>query len=67
MSYREELTLSGDYVIVLQDEAGNLTHYEFSILVYLDANSWIFFALVVLAVAGIGVYLYLERKRMRVR
>ena len=67
MSYREELTLSGDYGIVLQDEAGNLTHYEFSILAYLDANSWIFFALVVLAVAGIGVYLYLERKRMRVR
>ena len=54
-------------MILLQDEAGNLTNYEFSILVYLDANSWIFFGLVVLAVAGTGVYLYLERKRMRVR
>ena len=67
MSYRGELTQSGDYEIILQDEAGNRTHYSFSILVYLDANSWIFFGLVVLAVAGTGVYLYLERKRMRVR
>jgi hypothetical protein len=67
MSYREELTLSGDYKIILQDEAGNLTDYEFSILVYFDLSSWIFFAMVMLAVVGTGVYLYLERKRMRVR
>jgi hypothetical protein len=67
MSYREELTLSGDYKIILQDEAGNLTDYEFSILVYFDLSSWIFFAMVMLTVIGTGVYLYLERKRMRVR
>jgi hypothetical protein len=67
MSYREELTLSGDYAIMLQDPAGNLTNYEFSILVYFDTSSWIFFGLVVLAVAGTGVYLYMERKRLRVR
>ena len=67
MSYREELTLSGDYEIILQDEAGNLTNYAFSILVYFDSNSWIFFGLVVLSIVGIGVYLYIERKRMRVR
>ena len=67
MSYREELTLSGDYEIVLLDEAGNHTNYTFSILTYFDINSWIFFALVVMVVAGIGIYLYMERKRMRVR
>ena len=44
MSYREELTLSGDYVIVLQDEAGNLTDYTFTILPYFDTSSWIFFS-----------------------
>ena len=67
MSYREELTLSGDYEIILQDEAGNHTNYTFSILAYFDINSWIFFALVVTVLAGTGVYLYMERKRMRVR
>jgi hypothetical protein len=67
MSYRKELTMSGDYRILLQDEAGNLTNYEFSILVYFDANSWIFFGLVLLVIAGVGAYLYIERKRMRVR
>ena len=67
MSYREELTLSGDYEIILQDEAGNHTNYAFTILAYFDINSWIFFALVVLVLTGTGVYLYMERKRMRVR
>lgn len=67
MSYREELTLSGDYEIVLMDEAGNRTNYAFTILVYLDSNSWIFFGLVVLVLAGIGFYLYRGRKNLRVR
>ena len=67
MNYREKLTLSGDYEIILQDEAGNLTNYAFSILVYFDRNSWIFFGMVVLSIVGTGVYLYMERKRMRIR
>jgi hypothetical protein len=67
MSYRNELTLSGDYEIILQDPAGNLTNYAFSILVYFDVNSLVFFGLVVLLIAGTGVYLYMERKNMRVR
>ena len=67
MSYRNELTLSGDYAIVLQDEAGNRTNYAFTILVYLDSNSWIFFGLVVLVLAGTGIYLYRGRKHVRVR
>ena len=67
MNYRKELTLSGDYEIVLQDPAGNLTNYEFSILVYFDSNSGIFFALVVLVLVGTGIYLYRERKRVLVR
>ena len=67
MGYREELTLNGDYEIIVQDEAGNVTHYSFTILPYFDLNSWIFFGLVVLVIAGTGGYLYLERKRVRVR
>ena len=67
MGYREELTLNGDYEIIVQDEAGNVTRYSFSILPYFDMNSWIFFGLVLLVIAGTGGYLYLERKRVRVR
>jgi hypothetical protein len=67
MGYREELTLNGDYEIIVQDEAGNVTHYSFTILPYFDLNSWIFFGLVILVIAGTGGYLYLERKRVRVR
>ena len=67
MTYREELTLSGDYEIILQDEAGNVTNYSFTLLPYLDLHSWIFFGLVVMMVAGTGIYLYIERKRMRIR
>ena len=67
MSYRDELTLSGDYAIILMDPAGNLTNYSFTILPYLDANSWIFFGLVLAVVTGVAIYLYRERKNMRVR
>lgn len=67
MSYRSELTLSGDYEIILLDEAGNRTNYTFTILVYLDTNSWIFFGLVVLVLTGTGIYLYRTRKHLRVR
>ena len=67
MGYREELTLNGDYEIIVQDEAGNVTRYSFSILPYFDMNSWIFFGLVILVLAGTGGYLYLEYKRVRVR
>ena len=67
LSYRAELTLSGDYEIVVQDEAGNRTNYAFTILVYLDSNSWIFFGLVVLVLAGTGFYLYWECKHLRIR
>jgi hypothetical protein len=64
---REELTLSGDYKIILLDEAGNYTNYAFTIQVYFDRNSGIFFALVLLVICGTGIYLLRERKRVRVR
>lgn len=67
ISYTQELTRSGDYVIILTDDAGNSTIYEFTILVYFDSNSWLFFGLLVAVLAGAGIYLHIERKRLRVR
>lgn len=67
MNYMPELTKSGDYHILLVDRAGNSTRYEFTILVYFDANSLAFFGVVLLTLAGTGIYLYLQRKNIRVR
>ena len=64
---RDVLTESGEYIIELADEAGNKTTYAFTILVYFDGNSWLFFFLVVAACVSLVVYLAYSRKHLRVR
>ena len=61
------LTQSGKYQIELADEAGNKTTYTFTILVYFDGNSWLFFGLVFMACVGVVIYLLHSRKHLRVR
>ena len=46
---KDVLTQSGEYYIELADEAGNKTTYSFTILIYFDGNSWLFFFLVLFA------------------
>ena len=65
--YREELTESGDYRIWVMDEAGNLTTYEFSILVYFDFNSLVFIGMLAAVLVAVGAYIVLSRKRLEVR
>lgn len=64
---RDVLTESGEYLIELADEAGNKTTYSFTILIYFDGNSWLFFALLLCSCVGIVIYLVHSRKNMRVR
>jgi hypothetical protein len=64
---REVLTESGEYYIELADEAGNKTTYSFTILIYFDGNSWIFFLLILCSCVGIVIYLLHSRKHLRVR
>lgn len=64
---KDVLTQSGEYYIELADEAGNKTTYTFSILIYFDGSSWLFFLIVLLAAAGLVVYLLHARKHLRVR
>ena len=67
ISRRDVLTESGEYYIELADEAGNKTTYSFTILIYFDGNSWVFFLLIIgSCVAGI-IYLVHSRKHLRVR
>ena len=67
ISRRDVLTESGEYVIELADEAGNKTTYSFTILVYFDGNSWLFFLLIICSCVGVIIYLVRARKHLRVR
>ena len=67
ISRKDVLTESGEYYIELADEAGNKTTYSFTILIYFDGNSWLFFLLVVGSCVGIIIYLTRARKHLRVR
>jgi hypothetical protein len=64
---KDVLTESGEYHIELADEAGNKTTYTFTILVYFDGNSWLFFLMVLAACVSVIIYLLHSRKHLRVR
>lgn len=64
---KDVLTESGEYYIELADEAGNKTTYSFTILIYFDGNSWLFFFLVLAACISVLIYLMHSRKHLRVR
>ena len=64
---KDVLTESGEYFIELADEAGNKTTYSFTILIYFDGNSWLFFLLIISSCVGIIIYLVHSRKHLRVR
>ena len=64
---KDILTESGEYYIELADEAGNMTTYSFTILIYFDGNSWLFFLLILAACIGVLIYLMHSRKHLRVR
>ena len=67
ISRRDVLTESGEYYIELADEAGNKTTYSFTILIYFDGNSWLFFLLIIGSCVAVIIYLVHSRKHLRVR
>ena len=67
ISKKDVLTESGEYYIELADEAGNKTTYSFTILIYFDGSSWLFFVLVLASCVGLVIYLVYSRKHLRVR
>ncbi len=67
ISYKQQLTESGEYQIVLMDEAGNVTQYAFTILIYFDLNSLLFFSIALVAVVAVAAYIVISRKRLTVR
>ena len=63
----DTLTGTGEYVLTATDQAGNVSTYEVTILLYLNAQSLVFLALFIAVVAAVIIYLEYQRKKMRVR
>lgn len=60
------LTAPGVYQLEVFDAAGNTASEQFTILVYLDFNSLLFFALVCLSLAGVLGYVLFKRKKLKI-
>ena len=59
------LTEAGMYQLQAFDAAGNVSSAQFTILVYLDLNSLLFFALVCLSLSGVLAYILVKRMRFK--
>lgn len=57
---------SGNYALEVTDAAGNIATYQFTILVYFDANSLIFFSLVMVSIVAIAAYIVVKRKNLKI-
>ena len=64
---RMTLNQAGKYVLTVTDKAGNSNTYYVTILLYLNAQSVVFFALFIAIIAALVAYLQICRRRMRVR
>jgi len=62
-----ELTESGDYLVMIIDKAGNVQQQELTIFTYLNIKAVAFLLIVLALIIGIGVALYISRKKLRVR
>ena len=61
------LTQSGRYVVTAVDEAGNISTYPFTIMIYLDRNGWIFLLLFIAVIFGIIAYVHYHRTHLKIR
>lgn len=57
----------GEYEVSVADKAGNVTKKTFTIKMYLNYQSVIFFLLTIAVIAAAAIYMYLSRKKLRVR
>ncbi|MBO5517427.1 MAG: hypothetical protein J6A42_05055 [Firmicutes bacterium] len=56
----------GNYIMRVFDAAGNETEYTFTILMYFNASSLAFFALVLAVVIAVIAYIIINRKRLKI-
>lgn len=61
-----ELPDSGNYYIEAFDAAGNRSEYGYTVLLYLNASSLVFFVLLIGSVAAICIYVFVKRKKLKI-
>ena len=61
------LTQSGRYTVMVYDDAGNGFTKNFTILIYLDKNGFMFVGVIALVIGALVGYLIWQRKHMKVR
>ena len=57
----------GDYVAVITDDAGNSVTEKFTIGMYLNYQGLLFGLLAIAVIAAAAIYMYMARKRLKVR
>ncbi|MBO4880324.1 MAG: hypothetical protein J5555_01420 [Firmicutes bacterium] len=57
---------SGNYIMRVYDAAGNMTEYTFTILMYFNASSLAFFALVLAVIIAVIVYVLRKRRKLKI-
>ncbi|MCR5105405.1 MAG: hypothetical protein K6B68_13305 [Eubacterium sp.] len=67
LDYKNQITQSGNYHVVVSDDAGNYITKDFVIMVYLNVKGVFFFSLIVVIIIVVIIALYISRKRLRVR
>ena len=57
---------SGDYVINAYDAAGNLTTYNFTIMMYFNIGSIAFIMLVAVLLIGVSIYILIRKRNLKI-
>lgn len=61
-----EFTQSGSYIITVYDAAGNRSVYGYTVMLYFNASSLAFFAVLIATVLAVLIYVFMKRKRLEI-
>ena len=61
-----KITDSGNYIMQVYDAAGNMNEYRFTIMMYFNTGSWIFFVLLFAVIIGVAAYIVIKRKKLKI-
>ena len=61
-----EFTQSGSYIITVFDAAGNRSVYGYTVMLYFNASSLAFFAVLIATVLAVLIYVFMKRKRLEI-
>ncbi len=65
--FRSPFTGSGQYTVTVKDKAGNTSVYNFAIGLYFTHNRLTAFIILAAAIGALAAYMWISRKRLRIR